>query len=125
MKRFVRSAIGILIVYAASFGLPGIGQTTSGQINGRVVDPAGQLVANAQVQLVNQANGEARSTATDSDGEFVFVSVQPGTFTVSVHAATFKGFSKHDIVLNASDRLSVGALNMEIGSSTQSISVET
>jgi protocatechuate 3,4-dioxygenase beta subunit len=75
---------------------------------GRVVDPAGQLVANAQVRLINQANEEARSAATDSEGEFVFVSIQPGTFTVSVRAEGFKGFSKHDIVLNGSDRWSVG-----------------
>jgi hypothetical protein len=99
-------------------------QTTSGQISGRVVDPAGQLIVHAQVTLVNQLNAEERSTTTDVSGDFVFVSVQPGTFVISVTAQGFKSFSQRDVVLNASDRLSVGTLQMQIGVATQSVTVK-
>ena len=115
----VVSIISSLFVFQAS-----LAQTTSGQITGRVVDPTEHLIAGAHVSLINQLNTEDRSTTTGAAGEFVFVSVQPGTYVISVSSEGFKNFSKRDVVLNASDRLSVGTLQMEIGAATQSITVQ-
>ena len=98
-------------------------QITSGQINGSVVDPSGQPIANAEVTLVNQLIAGPRSVNTDGEGEFVFPSVQPGTYDLSVVLQGFKSFSKRGIVVNASDQLSAGKLQMEIGATTQSVNV--
>ena len=101
----------------------GLAQITSGQINGLVVDPNGQPIANAEVTLVNQLNAGPRSVNTDNDGEFAFPSVQPGTYDLSVTLSGFKSYSKRGIVVNASDQISAGTLRMEIGATSQSISV--
>jgi Carboxypeptidase regulatory-like domain len=124
MKSRVALFATVSIVSSLLSFQPCLAQTTSGQISGRVADPAGQLIVHAQVTLENQLNAEQRSTTTDTQGEFVFVSVQPGTFVISVTARGFKSFSQQDVVLNASDRLSVGTLRMQIGAATQSIIVQ-
>lgn len=123
MKNRIAFAIASIVCSLLSFR-PCLAQTTSGQINGRIVDPAGQLIVGAQVTLENQLNAEQRSTTTDTQGEFVFVSVQPGTFLISINARGFKSYSQRDVVLNASDRLSVGTLRMQIGAATQSVTVQ-
>lgn len=115
----VASFLSSLMAFQPSFA-----QTTSGQISGRVVDPDGRPIAGAGVTLVNQLNAAQRSETSDTQGEFVFVSVQPGTFVISVTAQGFKNFSKRDVMLNAADRLSAGTLQMQVGAATQSITVQ-
>ncbi len=122
-KRIV--AFIVTFIAGASLALqPCLAQITSGQISGRVVDPNGHPIAEAQVTLVNRLNAGQRSAATDGEGAFVFASVQPGIYDISVTASGFKNFSKRDIVLNASDQLSAGTLQMQIGTATQSVSVQ-
>src|SRR5438067_2274874 len=72
-------------------------QTSSGDISGRVVDPSGAAIVDAQVILINQLTSQQQTTATDRSGNFVFVSIQPGTFAVTVKASGFKQFDKHDL----------------------------
>lgn len=121
--RVVSLAVALIISSLLTFQ-PCLAQTTSGQISGRVVDPDGRPIAGAPVTLVSQLNTAQRSVTTDDAGEFVFASVQPGTFVISIAAQGFKSFSKRNIVLNASDRLSAGTLTMQIGMATQSVSVQ-
>ena len=98
-------------------------QTTTGQISGQVVDPAGAAVVGATVVLRNQLTGEARTATTLNSGEFVFVGVLPGEYAVSIRAAGFKRFEKHDLKLSAAERLSAGNLRLELGAVSQSVSV--
>src|SRR5438128_1681148 len=81
---------------------PAFAQTTSGQISGQVVDPGNLSIPHAEVTLTNQLTNEQRVVTTDDSGAFVFVSVQPGTFSISITAPAFKTFTKRDMVLTAS-----------------------
>lgn len=98
-------------------------QTSSSQISGRVIDASRAVVIGAMVTLTNQATGDMRTTKTDEAGNFVFVAVQPGEFTVSVTASSFKQLTKRDLRLEASERLSTGDLKLEIGQITESVNV--
>ena len=67
-----------LVVAIAFIGLSlhiGQAQTNSGQISGRVTDPAGAAVKGAEVSLINQATGGSPLRRDESSGEFVFVGV--------------------------------------------------
>ena len=59
----------------------------AGPLAGRVVDPHGDGVPNAEVTL--SAAGKSRSAVTAPDGGFSFDAVPPGSFVVSVSAAGF------------------------------------
>ena len=102
---------------------PAFAQTTSGQISGGVVDQNDQPIPQADVTLTNQLTHERREQKTDASGEFVFVSVQPGTFLISVGAPGFKTLTKQDVALTAAERLSAGTFRMQIGVVTQSVTV--
>ena len=99
-------------------------QTSSGEISGRVVDASGAVIPGASVTLTNQETGEQRIGKTDSAGLFSFPSVLPGAYSVVVKATGFKELAKSDLHLSASQRLSAGNLQLQIGSTTETVNVE-
>ncbi|MEO7143838.1 MAG: carboxypeptidase regulatory-like domain-containing protein [Bryobacteraceae bacterium] len=99
-------------------------QTSSGMISGRVFDTSGSAVTHAGVILINQQTKEIRTAFTAASGDFAFTSVQPGAYTVSVHATGFKQFDKQNLLLTASERLSAGNLQLQLGSVNESVTVE-
>jgi hypothetical protein len=60
---------------------------------------------------------------TDKTGNFVFVAVQPGTYSVSVVASGFKSFDKKGLQLSSAERLSAGVLKLEVGATSEAVSV--
>ena len=122
MKVFLRLFVIVYIAFAVTLCAPA--QTSSGQISGRVVDPSGAAVVGAEVTLTNQATGEIRNDKTEASGEFVFVAVQPGTFTVSVNVPNFKKYEKRNMALHASERLAAGNIALEVGTVTESVDVQ-
>jgi len=77
---------------------------TSGEVIGTVTDPSGAAVPGATVTLVDAGTGQSRQATTDSSGSFVFLSVVPGTYDLSIQA---KGFAGAIAKRNDRDRRSV------------------
>jgi hypothetical protein len=65
-----RLFVTVLLVF--SLGLPAMGQTFRGAINGTVTDPSGAVIPGAQVKAVDKATGIEHSTISTSDGGFAF-----------------------------------------------------
>jgi len=65
-------------------------QTEFGTLSGTVKDPAGAVIAGAQVSLRNSATGETRNASTGDNGRFKFDNLAPGAYTISVTHAGFK-----------------------------------
>ncbi|MFN3330069.1 MAG: carboxypeptidase-like regulatory domain-containing protein, partial [Pyrinomonadaceae bacterium] len=65
-------------------------QTGTANVSGLVTDPQGAVVAGATVTLSNQAASFSRTTTTDGTGNFLFVSVPPGEYQLSIEADGFK-----------------------------------
>src|ERR687889_3103 len=66
-------------------------QATTGDIEGRVLDPNGAVVPNATVTARNEATGFERTANTDGDGNYRIILLPPGTYAVE---ATAGGFNK-------------------------------
>jgi len=124
MKNRVVLFVVALIVGAVLASLSCWAQMNSAQISGRVVDPSGLPIPKAVVKLVNDLNAGQRTAPTDVQGEFVFASLQPGTYDLEVTAPGFKSLLKKGIVVAASDQLSAGTLQMQIGEARQSVTVQ-
>jgi outer membrane receptor protein involved in Fe transport len=72
--------------------------TTQGAISGTVRDPQGGVVPNASVTVKqNETNKEVTAT-TDDNGVFKTVNLDPGTYTVTVSAASFAAFTGNAVV---------------------------
>ncbi len=61
----------------------------SGQINGTIVDQAGDLASGAQVQLTQPGQPQPQQVQSGDDGQFSFGNVAPGPFQITVSAPGF------------------------------------
>jgi hypothetical protein len=75
-------------------------QTDAGSVRGRVTDVNGALVVGASVTLAPQT-GTPKSAQTNGQGEFSFLGVVPGTYTLRVTQAGFAPYEKSDVVVAA------------------------
>ena len=54
-----------------------------------VKDPNGAVIRNASVTVTNEARNIERTLTANEEGEYQFISLPPGQYTVSVQAAGF------------------------------------
>ena len=103
----------------------GISQTVAGSITGRVVDSSRLPIAGAQVSLVNEQTRDTRKLSTDAAGDFLFLSVVPAPYTISVEVKGFKRLEKTNLNLTPDERLAVGNLILEIGAVVDTVTVKS
>jgi Carboxypeptidase regulatory-like domain len=65
-------------------------QQPSGTISGTIIDPSGNVVAGARVNLTREGPLPSQEVQSDDDGHFSFAEVAPGPFKLTV---TLPGFS--------------------------------
>ena len=82
LRRICLFAVAILVTS------PARAQFTS-NVQGVVQDSSGAVISKATVTLTNQATQASRSTTTDADGNFRFVSLAPGAYKISVEASGY------------------------------------
>jgi hypothetical protein len=82
----------VCLIAAISFLLPTLlsAQGASGRIVGRVADPSGAVLAAVKVTLLNEATGIRRDALTSESGDYTFVEVVPGTYTLEYELTGFK-----------------------------------
>jgi outer membrane receptor protein involved in Fe transport len=61
-------------------------QATSGDIEGRVLDPNGAVIPGVTVTATNQATGFEKSATTDEDGNYRIILLPPGTYDLKTSA---------------------------------------
>jgi len=65
-------------------------QLYTSTVSGVVTDPTGAVVPNAQAKLVDEQKGYEFTATADSTGRYLFRSVPPGSYKVSVEASGFQ-----------------------------------
>jgi hypothetical protein len=111
-----------LLLILAAVSVPALGQVTTGSLTGVVNDPSGAIITTANVTLKNNATGAERAATTDDQGNFVFPSVEPGMYTVSVEATGFKKAIAPNIVVDVSKPAHV-TIALELGAVTEAVTV--
>jgi hypothetical protein len=101
-------------------------QNVTGSISGVIQDAQGAVVPNAKVTLTNSAQGaaSARVVNTNAEGLFVFSPLVAGTYSVEVEMMGFKKFVQPGIILDASDKLGLPPISLEVGATGESVTVE-
>jgi hypothetical protein len=102
--------------------------TASGQsttlLRGSVTDPQNAAIPTAIVKLTNAETGLSRQTLTGSAGEYQFLQLSPGTYTLHVEKPGFTPISRTGIGLLVNTPSTLD-LHMEVGRSSESISVSS
>ncbi len=101
MRKFFPLLVGILLFARIAFAQS---QATTGNIEGRVVDPNGAAVPNITVTAKNKDTGLQKNVSTTDDGNFVLSFLTPGNYTVTTAAGQGFGAATYENI-----RVTVGA----------------
>ena len=102
---------------------PVAAQIDTGAIVGTVRDSSGGSILKATVVLANSATGIKQNTATNDAGEYQFLALPPGTYSVSTSAPGFGPQVQNNIELHVQSRLSVN-FNLKVGQVTEAVEVQ-
>ena len=122
MVRNIQRTLAALILLAA-LAICAFAQN-NGSIAGTVKDSGGGVVPGVAVNVVDQATGLRATANTTPEGNFIFVQLPPGTYTLTVEAKGFKKAESKDIIVSVATRVGVGDIVLEVGSLTDTITVE-
>ena len=81
-----------------------LAQSATATLSGVITDPAGSVVAGANVAVISIAQGFMRSTTSNSEGIFIVPLLPPGNYTVKVEHEGFNPFESRDVILNVNDQ---------------------
>ncbi len=114
----------ILVSAVIALGITSVlAQEGTATLRGTVTDPNGSVVPNATVSVANQETGLNRRTVTTNDtGDYVFSSLRPGLYRVTVEANGFKKAVKSGIRLNVGETQNFG-FKIEVGNATEIVTI--
>jgi Carboxypeptidase regulatory-like domain len=100
-------------------------------LQGFAHDPSSAAMPNVKVTITNIETNLTRSTVTDATGEYRFLSLPIGTYTIEAELSGFQKFVATGIVLTVDQQrrvdiaLQVGSLQQRIEVSASAVQVET
>ena len=103
------------------FSTAGYCQSTT-LLRGNVTDPQGASISEAVVKLSNAQTGLSRESLTSATGEYQFLQLTPGTYTITVEKPGFAAITRTgvNLLVNTPATLDLG---MSLGQSAESVSV--
>lgn len=87
-----RVVVAVITTISLAISLEAQSLSSSGHVEGVVVDSGGAIVPDAEVRLQNQGTGTLRVFRSDQAGKFQFTAVPIGRYTLTVAAAGMAAF---------------------------------
>jgi hypothetical protein len=112
-------AVGVL--YLGSLALPAAAQNAA--LVGTARDAQQSVMPNVVITLTNMETGVSQSNRTDTEGNYEFQVVRPGSYTLKAQQAGFQTFVQNSFVLRVDERARVDAV-MQVGETTTAVTVE-
>lgn len=99
MSKFLRFCFATLVVTAICAVSAMAQSTTTGAINGTVMNPNKEVVVGATVTVKNLGTNKEQTATTDDNGGFKFANLEPGNYSVVVNASGFAAFNAERVVV--------------------------
>ncbi|MCU1267617.1 MAG: hypothetical protein JWM21_3935 [Acidobacteria bacterium] len=99
-------------------------QATTGNIEGRVLDPKGAAIPGATIVAVNQDTGLEKTTTTNDEGGFSLILLPPGNYTVRANANGFAQSEIKNVNVHVGGRTPLD-LNLTVGGATGTVTVSS
>lgn len=100
-------------------------QEGTATLRGVVADPNGSVIPSATVSIANQETGlNRRSTTTTESGDYVFTSLTPGVYRITVEVNGFKKSIRENVKLNVGETQEFN-FSMEVGGTQETVTVST
>lgn len=111
-------ALIFTLFFSANAGAQLLGK---GAVSGNVSDPSGAVVSGADIAVTNVGTGVKVITKTTGSGDYQ-ISLDPGSYTVTVDAQGFKSFVQENVHVNATETVSLD-VKLETGLTTEVVTV--
>ena len=117
-----------LLLVCASLALAAVSafpqsQATSGNIEGRVLDPNGAAVPGVTVTATNQQTGFEKTATSDEEGNYRLIVLPPGTYRVVATAASgFQPATLENAVVTVGGQTNID-INLGVGGATTTVDV--
>ena len=98
-------------------------QQTLGGITGEVTDASGGVIPNVSVTLTDEQTSLTRATKTNGSGEYSFVNLPIGTYTLTYAAEGYQAQKTPHITVQA-DRTATVNASLKVGQATTTVEVE-
>ena len=76
----------------------------------------------AKVVIANEANGKQRDTETGSNGEYIFLEVPVGTYTIEVNQTGFKKYLRKSVIVDLNQIVGID-ISLQVGGSSETVEV--
>ena len=116
MRSLLKAVVFFFVVLTLS------AQTDRGTITGRIIDPAGAVVANAAIEARNTGTGAVYRVASSATGNYTIAQLPSGTYEITVTVTGFKKFVRSGLTIEAAQTIRVDAA-LEVGNATESVTV--
>ena len=103
MRTFCRFGAVLAVFFA--FVTFSFAQTGTTSVGGTVVDSSGAAIAGATVTISNTGQALEREVQTNSAGEYRFLALPPGTYTLTVEKQGFRKFQQTGLAAGANARI--------------------
>ncbi|MGC1781397.1 MAG: carboxypeptidase regulatory-like domain-containing protein [Acidobacteriaceae bacterium] len=100
------------------------GQAGRGAISGSVTDQAGAIVRGAAVSVTDRATGVTRRATSNASGNYAFVSLNPGVYSVTAKTQGFVTVVQDQVRVTVDQTTTVN-LVLHVGHTTQTVTVRS
>ena len=98
-------------------------QTETATVSGLITDASGAAVAGTEVRLLSVDRGTVTTATSNDAGIYLFASVHPGQYQITVHKAGFKQVDLLGMIVNVQDHIEQN-FRLQVGSISESVTVE-
>ena len=112
-----------LLAVATLCSSPLLAQQTLGGITGVVTDVSGAVIPNADVTATGEGTGLTRAVKSNATGEYLFVNLPIGNYTITYSAEGFQIQKTPHIAVQADRTLTVSA-KLAVGSKADTVEVD-
>ena len=99
-------------------------QLYTSTVSGLVTDPSGAVVPNAQAKLVDEQKGYSFTATADATGRYLFRSIPPGSYKLSVQASGFQQQEQAGIKVDVNQNVTVN-FSLQVGATSQTVEITT
>src|SRR6266536_423185 len=117
-----RTCAFIICLLTLATGAIAQSQATTGNIEGRVLDPKEAVVPGATVTATNQQTGLEKSATTNDQGDFIVNFLPPGPYTVRAGASGFSPGDIKDVIVTVGGKTPLD-IKLSVGGASGAVTV--
>ncbi|MFN7997725.1 MAG: TonB-dependent receptor [Bryobacteraceae bacterium] len=120
---FLPAVVVAITVFLVLMPFPAFAQLSSASVTGVVRDSTGSVIPNVKITLQNVATTVSRTSVSNTAGNYVFLGITPGSYTLQAEAPGFEVSRMPQFTLAVNQTATLD-LTMQVGTVQQSLTVE-